>query len=89
MGVSACRRMGDGSHDLRPIDRMTCILTLGVSHAETPIRPYAHTFLQRAGTIGATKPTLNASDEQICSPVYEAIRDYWIDSRLGPGYSPH
>src|ERR1700741_2239177 len=36
----------------------------------------AHTttrFFCGAGTIGATKPTLNASDEQICSPVYEAI----------------
>jgi hypothetical protein len=59
-------------------------------YADTPTRRYAHTFLSRgAGTIGATKPTLNASDEQIRSPVYEAIRDYWIDSRLGPGYSPH
>ena len=35
------------------------------------------------------KAHASASDEQICSPVYEAIRDYWIDSRLGPGYSPH
>ena len=60
----------------------------GVGHAA--LRRHAHTFLSRgAGTIGATKPTLNASDEQIRSPVYEAIRDYWIDSRLGPGYSPH
>jgi len=57
-----------------------------------PPNANAHTttrFFCGAGTIGATKPTLNASDEQICSPVYEAIRDYWIDSRLGPGYSPH
>ena len=55
-----------------------------------PPNANAHTttrFFCGAGTIGATKPTLNASDEQICSPVYEAIRDYWIDSRPGPGYS--
>ena len=35
------------------------------------------------------KPHPNVSDEQIWNPVYEAIRDYWIDSRLGPGYSLH
>jgi len=83
--------MGDGSHDLRPIDRMIRIRirTLGVSPAETPIRPYAHTFLLRGWHDWRYKAHPNASNEQICSPVYEAIRDYWIDSRLGPGYSPH
>ena len=58
-------------------------------YAHTPIRPYAHTFLQGGWHDWRYKAHPNASDEQIYSPVYEAIRDYWIDSRLGPGYSPH
>jgi len=29
----------------------------------------------------------NASEENGCSPVYEPIVDYWIDSEPGPGYS--
>ena len=89
VGVSACRRMADGGYDVRPIDRMTCIRTPSVSYADTPIRRNAHTFLLRGWHDWRYKPHPNASDEQIWSPVYEAIRDYWIDSRLGPGYSPH
>jgi hypothetical protein len=55
----------------------------------TPIRRNAHTFLLRGWHDWRYKADLSARNEQIFSPVYEAIRDYWIDSRLGPGYSPH
>jgi hypothetical protein len=33
------------------------------------------------------KTVSNASDERRCNPVSEPFVDYWIDSRLGPGYS--
>jgi hypothetical protein len=52
-----------------------------------------YTFLRIGWHDWRYKADFNASDEQRRSrahePVYEPIRDYWIDSRLGPGYSPH
>jgi hypothetical protein len=71
-----------------PVALANLVRTFGslAPHMLTPTRRY----VSSAGWHDwRYKPHPNASDEQIWSPVYEAIRDYWIDSRLGPVYSPH
>jgi hypothetical protein len=60
---------------------ITTTFTLGNLSGHSGASPYLFSWHD-----WRCKTAPNASGEARCNPVSEPIVDYWIDSRLGPGY---